>query len=136
MQGHPFLCPLCVLRCGLCSRSDPFFLFLIHLFVGLIQLVIGPFLLMTSLVPPRGIHLVPDNLANSVSHFNYSGTDPDPGLIRIQTLGTGARSISRSGSRSQSREYYRVLIEPPLLFMCTVQGWDVANTLERMRLPA
>jgi hypothetical protein len=37
---------------------------------------------------------------------------------------------------AQSREYYRVPIEPPLLFMCTVRGCDVANTLERMRLPA
>jgi hypothetical protein len=33
------------------------------------------------------------------------------------------------------REYYRVLIEPPLLLMCAVQGWDRANTLKRMRPP-
>jgi hypothetical protein len=39
-------------------------------------------------------------------------------------------------SGSQSREYYRVLIEPPFLTICTVQRRDLANTLERMRLPA
>jgi hypothetical protein len=35
---------------------------------------------------------------------------------------------------SQSREYYRVLIEPPLLTISTVQPWTMA-TLERMRPP-
>jgi hypothetical protein len=33
----------------------------------------------------------------------------------------------------QSREYYTVLIEGPLLSICTVQGLDLANTFERMR---
>jgi hypothetical protein len=27
-------------------------------------------------------------------------------------------------------------LNPPFIYVCTVQGWDVDNTLERMRLPA
>jgi hypothetical protein len=38
--------------------------------------------------------------------------------------------------KPQSREYYRVLIEPPLCTNCTVHTWDLAYALERMRPPA
>jgi hypothetical protein len=55
-------------------------------------------------------------------------------VYNVKTVKTG-HSGAANLFQPQSREYYSVLIDLPLLTICTVKGWDLANTLERMRPP-